>query len=396
MRILIVSDYSTRSGGAENYALRLRDGLRAEGHEVAFFSSDRHRLDCIPEAEYTFHPYGGYGRLAEVVTQAVSMRGYLALRHCIRSFRPDIVHLHLFAKEISAAGLAALRNVPTVGTVHDYAMFCPVFSRFVVDDLRICDKNWGPDCVRNGCVTRAGSYLHALRKWLIQKYASNIDLWIAPSRFTLELLKGHGMQNSVRLPYGIDLAKFNSFPWPRRKEVLFAGRLHVSKGVETLVEAWRTVIHAVPEAHLWIAGNGPQEDTIKTRAEELGISLSIDFLEWQSEEEMRDLHQRCSVQVVPSIWADNYPVVICEAFAMGTPVVGTRVGGIPDLVGAVSPELLVPPKDPKALAAAVVRILSDETKGAQLSRAARAFAEKHLAMRSHISAVIDLYNSTIS
>lgn len=395
MKVLIVNDYSTPSGGAENYALRLRDGLRAQGHEVRFLSSDAARLGLPPQAEYAFHRRHVLGRAGDIVGSAVSSAGPAALRRCLREFRPDLVHLHLFTNELSVAALAELAETAAVATVHDYAMFCPVMTRFVIADLRICNERCGPACVRQGCITRLGGLLHGLRKRLLDRYAGNVDLWIAPSRFTLALLADHGLSNSARLPYGIDLDEFPCLGWPREQGVLFASRLDLAKGGQTLVEAWPAIRAACPRAHLWVAGRGGQRPALEALVTQLGVDSSVSFLGWQEAAQVRALHERCSVQVVPSIWADNYPVAICEAFALGTPVVGTSVGGIPDLVAGATPELLVPPQDPGALAAAVISLLADEAYARRASGAVRAFAEKTLEMEQHVRALTEHYGALL-
>jgi glycosyltransferase involved in cell wall biosynthesis len=142
--------------------------------------------------------------------------------------------------------------------------------------------------------------------------------------------------------------------------VLFVGRLEPQKGVFDLLDAFDCVRARLQDAHLVLIGDGVSRDEVRTRASRR--SDAVRMLGPRTHREVADWMAACDLLVLPS-WAEGTPNVVLEALASGRPVVATAVGGIPD---ALDPRagLLVPPRDPRALADALVASLHatwDET-----------------------------------
>ncbi|HEY2551222.1 MAG TPA: glycosyltransferase [Streptosporangiaceae bacterium] len=146
--------------------------------------------------------------------------------------------------------------------------------------------------------------------------------------------------------------------------VLAAGRLTAQKGFGTLLAAAERWQHRSPVPRLVIAGDGPLADELAGRASSAGLAAV--FLGWR--EDVRALLAAADVLAVPSSW-EGQPLLIQEALQAGVPIVASRVGGIPALTGPDA-ALLVPPGDPAALAAAVLRVLDEPGLAATLSKAA--------------------------
>ena len=192
------------------------------------------------------------------------------------------------------------------------------------------------------------------------------------SGYTTELIRPLGRDPGAVFPAYVDLSAFLDrppAPLPDRPVVLFVGVLERYKGVDVLAEAWPRVVAAVPAAMLHAVGDGPLAPTI----DRLGIRWDRRL---DADRVARALDDS-SVLVLPSR-SEGLPRIVIEAFCRGRGVVGTRAGGIPDIVEDGVSGVLVPPGDPAGLADALIRCLQDRELLARLGAGARAGAEPWL------------------
>jgi glycosyltransferase involved in cell wall biosynthesis len=192
------------------------------------------------------------------------------------------------------------------------------------------------------------------------------DGYRAISSYTAGLVRSLGREPAGVFATYSDLGAFTGpvVPAPEQPVVLFVGVLEPIKAIDTLAAAWRLVAARVPEARLHLIGSGTQAD--------VAAELERGGARWdrrlETEEVARAL-DAASVLVLPST-AEGLGRVILEAFLRGRPVVASRVGGIPDLVTDGVDGLLVEPRSPEALAAAIERVLVDRELAARLGAAA--------------------------
>lgn len=154
-----------------------------------------------------------------------------------------------------------------------------------------------------------------------------------------------------------------SVPRPR---VLFVGRLAHQKGVRHLVEAAARMRTA--DAHVCLVGDGAQRPSLERLVARLALGARVHFLGFRPHGEIDGLMRAADVLVLPSLY-EELGSVLLEAMQAGLPIVATRTGGIPEAVGDAA--LLVPPRDPPALAAALDALLADRGRRARLSALAR-------------------------
>lgn len=178
-------------------------------------------------------------------------------------------------------------------------------------------------------------------------------------------------------------------PFPERPRVAFVGSFEPYKAVDVLVDAWPWVLERVPEAFLELAGTGPMSDAIRRRARDLGVERSMSFLGDVSRGEVRELLDRSSLLVLPSR-SEGLGRVVLEAFARGRPVVGSAVGGIPELVHDGKTGRLVPPGDVRVLAGALVEVLNDREGLIDMGATAREVAEERDLVRDFEEGMIRL------
>jgi len=160
-------------------------------------------------------------------------------------------------------------------------------------------------------------------------------------------------------------------------EMLFVGRLVEKKGLRYLVEALPEIVTRVPDAHLTIAGYGPEETALRERVVKLGLNKKVAFLGALPQNALPALYRRASVFVAPFIQAqsgdqEGLPVALTEAIACGCPAVVGDLPALDDLLEPSDANLRVSPRDSSALAAAVITVLRDPGASARRASALRA------------------------
>jgi glycosyltransferase involved in cell wall biosynthesis len=167
----------------------------------------------------------------------------------------------------------------------------------------------------------------------------------------------------------------------------YVGRLTPFKGVETLLQAAARAHTSVP---LLVVGDGPSRQDLEAQAKG-AMPENIRFIGHQSGTALRDLIAKAMFVVVPSEWYENFPYAVLEAFALGTPVLGTAIGGIPELVEPGINGMLVPPNEPDALAEGIQQMLSTDAALSAMGRAGRECIEELYNEKQHTSALARAY-----
>jgi glycosyltransferase involved in cell wall biosynthesis len=349
MRIVYVLT-SLGVGGAERQALTLADRMVLRGHSVALLILRPRLADEWPATIPVIH-------LDMKKTAFSALRGWLRARQFLREFRPDLLHSHSFHANIFARLLRLFRpSAKVISTVHN-----------VYEGGR-----------QRMLAYRLTDFLARLTTAVSQT---------AADRFVL--LKAVPIRKCLVLPNGIDCAEFihsperrtltrtamdagESFIW------LAAGRLVPAKDYPNLLHAFRQVRVAFPDAQLWIAGEPPEAKLIKTEdggsevvfgfASERGSLEQVRLLGLRRD--MPDLFDAADGFVLASAW-EGMPLAVGEAMAMEKPIVATDAGGTRELIGDAG--IIVAPKDPNALAAAMLDLMrqTEEVRHA-LGQAARA------------------------
>ncbi len=176
------------------------------------------------------------------------------------------------------------------------------------------------------------------------------------------------------IPYGLTIEAKPAIPRQEGEvpKLLFVGRLDERKGVRYLLEALPLILAKQP-VRLRIVGKGILEEELKAQCHDLGLESVIDFLGFVTKEELAQEYASCDVFVLPSIVdskgdTEGLGIVMIEALAHGKPVVATAVGGIPDVIIPDQTGLLVPERNPYALAKAILELLANPERAAELGR----------------------------
>lgn len=346
LRILLVNDYCDRAGGAEEMLHLEAELLESRGHRVESVGFGRPSEDRSVETDHVFYESDNrVRRIAEKI--AVSPRIYRGLRRLVLSVDPDVVHVH---KNVNypATVLAACRGVPVVKTHHDFTNVCPSGWAVYQDSRDVCPGGPGPKCVRHDCKSVPEMSLyhgprHAVRRPLQRRV---VDRHLAPSHALYRYLDRFGYTASVLPNPARD--RFDRAPGdgPGEPYFLYVGAHEEKKGGSTLVDA---LAEADGRLRAVFAGLGEDRSEWINRAERLGVSGRTEFRGYVDDDELADLYADCRAVVVPSIWMENFPTVVSEAFLMRRPVVGSDRGGIPEML-ADGRGLIYPAGDAVALA----------------------------------------------
>lgn len=167
------------------------------------------------------------------------------------------------------------------------------------------------------------------------------------------------------------------------------GRLELEKGHPTLLEAWPLVLEQVPGAYLLIVGEGSRQDALHQIARDQGVERHVIFT--GRRDDIPAITAALDVAVLPS-YREAQGLTILEAMAMSRPVVASNVGGIPEMVQDGVTGLLVPPHDPPALAAAIVRLLEDHQLADTIARAGHDLVHDKFCVQLMVNAVQELYD----
>jgi len=200
---------------------------------------------------------------------------------------------------------------------------------------------------------------------------------VVPSGFLQGVFARFGMPAGI-VPNIIDLSRFR----PRDPTLAGAPHLLVARNLEplydnlTAIRAFQNVRASFPQAHLTIAGSGPDEPRLRQAVQDMGLADVVQFSGRLERDAMADLYRSADLMLNPSL-ADNMPNSVLEAWASGVPVVSTNVGGIPHLAQDGVTASLVLPADPAAMAQACVALLSDAALWQQRSKAGIQEAQRY-------------------
>jgi glycosyltransferase involved in cell wall biosynthesis len=307
----------------------------------------------------------------------------------------EIVHLNNFAHQISPSILDVIkkRNIPVVMTMRDYKMVCPCYT--LLTNGHICEKcahGRYYHCGLNRCTkgSLSKSLINVVEMYLHHKILhiyDKIDVYISPSLFLMNKVKEIGFKHEVvHLPNCVDVSGFRpDYSW-QNKSIVYVGRLSHEKGIATLIDA----VKLLPEVRLKIIGDGPLKAQLEAKVETEQIS-NVFFLGYRTGDQFHDEIRSAMFLVIPSEWYENNPRTVIEAFALGKPVVGARIGGIPELVRDWETGLTYESGNAGDLKEKIVLLLANRQRLSEMGENARAFVERDLNAEKHYTELMNIY-----
>lgn len=409
MKVLTINAFNYRKGGSETVMFNTGDLLHEHGHEVVHFAL--RWPENLPDANSEYFPAsketrtGRLRALKNVVNYFYHFEAARNLERLIEKERPDIAQIHLIWGQLSPSVLAVLRRhgIPAVLTVHDYRLVCPAYV-FRNGRGEVCEQCRGSrfyKCVTNACC-KGSRGLSAMMA--AEQYFRNA--FFAPAKYLSGLLYVSDFARDIHQRYMPRLASLPSAriynfsrdisaapaPRPADKYYLYFGRLSAEKGVGTLIEAFA----ARPDLHLKLVGTGPEEEALRARVASARLA-NIEFTGYRTGKPLDDLVRGAYFVIVPSEWYENNPLTVIEAYSAGVPVIGSRIGGIPEIVADGLTGFQFDCGDKASLAAAVDRAEAlDATAYGAMQRHAIDFAASNFSRDVYYNSLIDFFNRVIA
>jgi glycosyltransferase involved in cell wall biosynthesis len=391
VRILLIHNaYRSGSPGGEDIVFETeRDLLVSAGHDVFVY---RRSNDEVFGASISSKLRAGVSMLVPAVVERDVAR---AIIKC----KPDVAHFHNVFPLIGTAGYAAAvqHSVPIVQTIHNYRWSCAAATHFFRGS--VC-TDCAPQRFRKAVIRRCyrdsrfASWAvgqSSERIWRTWQDRSIVRRFIALTSFMAQRLVEAGLPadritvkpNCVTTPLAVQ-------DEPKEKYVVYSGRLSVEKGLLTMLEAWRR-LNGLP---LKIIGDGPLFETIKgVIAKE---RLSIELLGYLPPKQAQQVVARAALQVVPSQWFEGMPLVVLEAWSLGTPVLVSNIGGLREMVSSELDGLHFEAGNPTDLVTKVEVLMSDPSRRRALALAGRKTVEGRCSAEETLRTLTEIYVDVIA
>ena len=355
MKILQVHKFFYPKGGAETYYLSLIDLLSKKGHEVIPFSMSS--LQNLPSeyADYFVsnidveNPQKNLTSLKSIPRIIWSRESAEKIDRLIKDTKPDIVHLHNIHRHLTPSIIPTIKrhHLPLVMTLHSFDLFCA--NRHFFDNGKICErcisgKYYSPilvRCIKNSLpASTVGSIETYYHHW--KKVWDQIDLFHVASEFTKQKCIQAGLPASkiFVVPLFSVFDEQNNVKTAKKESAtpyfLFFGRLSAEKGIKNLIQAFPTN----QDFRLKIAGSGPQEAELKQLIQK---KPNIEMLGFQNKQELNHLIKDALAVITPSLCYETFGLSVLEPISLGTPVIASQLGALPEIIGAHRTGLLVDP-----------------------------------------------------
>jgi glycosyltransferase involved in cell wall biosynthesis len=406
MKILLAHKFLKLTGGAEVFYREVGRVLKEKGHEVRLLSTgspdEVEWTDTITPEIADFidaPPYMDGSTIDKVkaIPQIIwSNPAKKAAERIIREFKPDIMHVFAVHVHLSPSILKAAKDagVPTVMTCNDYKHICPNYKLFHHNQLCFdCQNGNFLNAVRNRCAKDSLSFSAAsalesyVHKWL-GVYSNYVDHFTFSADFMANITQEFWKDQNISWSKVMNPFDSRSFTMSDQDDGygLYFGRIVDEKGVDVLVEA-AAKINGFP---IKIVGSGPDENKLKQRVRELGLT-NVEFLGALWNEQLNPVLERCRFVVVPSTWHENFPYVINQSFAFGRPVIGSNRGGITELVNHGERGLIYDAHDVNGLATAIRELSENPDKARQMGHNAKVWSDAHFEDDAFYSSLIQAY-----
>jgi len=403
MKVLLVNKFYYLRGGAERSVFETKRLLENRGHDVIPFSMVDDRNAPSPYGQYfvdhvEFNTGHSVRQKLGIVPRVIYYReARRKLERLLRRERVDVAHLHNIAHQISPSILDSLRKyrVPVVQTLHDYKLICPTYT--LLAGGQVCQRCLGGHyyhaavqrCNKGSLTASLLNVVEMYAHRAMGLYRRGIDLYLAPSRFLKNKLREDGLPRApvMYLPNAIDAGQYQ----PRYGDDgygLYFGRLSPEKGVHTLIRAMK----GLKDIELRIIGEGLQRDRLQRAVQEDNLE-NVRFCGPLYGDDLKTVLAGARFVVVPSECYENCPFSVLESFAMGKPVLGAAIGGIPELIDPGIDGLLFRPGDPIDLQRKMRQLDRDGEQRIAMGRRARQKVERLFGLTSHYRKLMQAYRA---
>lgn len=410
MRILLVNNFWGNFGGAEKSTYKTGNILKNKGHEIFFFATNKQPLfeENYKYAKY-FPRFMDYNSLTKIEALKYITKPFYnfdaeqRLIRYIKEVKPNIVHCNCIIYYLTSAVLNACykENIPVVMTLRDPFLSCPNVALMLGAKeycrSELCVSGNPIHCLVHKCVDislinssiSVAEFL--FRK--IHKLYDKVSAFICTSNATLELTSRSGIDRNklVCINNFLEDSLLNIAPeYSNKGYFLYAGRLAREKGVNYLLHT----MSRLPEVKLHIVGTGPEENELKELANKLSLK-NVEFLGFKSGEELELEYRNCIASILPSNYFETFGLSIVESFAYGKPVIGSNIGGIPEVIDNGVNGIIFEPANVDELTDAIRKLYKNQELAQEMGKKGKIKAKTQYNSDVYYSKLIDVYESVI-
>lgn len=328
--ILIVHNYYQIPGGEDSVVANEKKLLEEHGHRVILYSRNNSEIKKMTIRQKLLIP----------VTTIFNLKTYREIKKLISNQKIDIVHVHNTLNLISPSVYYASvsMHIPVVQTIHNFRLLCPSATFYRND--QICE-----DCVKDGlwCAIKhrcyRGSTLQTVAYVISTKIHRMIGIYrkinyICLTEFNKKKLLSLKQIKESRVfikpnfaESELDIVHYKQ----RKNQFVFVGRLDKLKGIDFLLKIWKQIEKKGAASKLVICGTGPMEEWCRTYIAENNLQ-SVEMLGFVANKEAKRIISNSKALILPTQWYEGFPMTIVEAYSVGTPVIGSNIGNVGDLI----------------------------------------------------------------
>ncbi len=406
MRILLVNKFHYLKGGSEKYYFELGKLLKEYGNEIAYFTmKNENNIETGDKQYYANEIDLNNSSKLKALDVIYSKENYRKFEKAIKDFKPDIVHLNNFQRQLSESIIECCYKykIPIIFTAHDMQAICPAIS-MLDSDKKICeDCMCGKyiNCIKKKCIKNSTmkSLLGAIEgKYYRYKkvYNKKINYIITPSEFYRnKFIKDGISEDRIQVIRNfIDTKKYD-LKIEDQDYVFYSGRLSKEKGILNLIEAFSKLIkenEELKDKKLLVAGDGPERENIEEIIKVNKLEKNIILLGYLKQDILKDYIRKCKFAIVPSICYENCPYSVIEIQLIGKAIIGADIGGIPEMIKNDENGLTYKHDNMDELMRKMKLLFNDENLARKLGIKAKEFAKKEYDKKEYYDKLIDIYN----
>ncbi|HBP89345.1 MAG TPA: glycosyltransferase family 4 protein [Nitrospirales bacterium] len=368
MKILLVHNHYQKPGGEDQVFAAEGALLESYGHTVVRYEAHNDQV-----GEFT-----SFQLAKATIWNSHACR---ELKNLIKIERPEIMHVHNTFPLISPVAYYAAKseNIPVVQTLHNYRLLC--LNPNLFRNGKVCEDCLGKfmpwpgilhSCYRGNRKASGVVAMMLISHRILRTWLRDVDMFIALSVFSRKKFIEEGLPNNKITVKPNFVGNDPGIGSGEGNYAIFVGRLSSEKGIETLLEAWKSLNGRV---RLKIAGDGPLASKVVDATQKMS---SIDYVGHLSRDEIFLHLKNASVMIFPSLCYEGFPLTIAEAYATGLPVIGSQTGSISELIQPGKTGLCFEPGNSRDLVRQVDWIVDHPRELASMRlNARREFEEKY-------------------
>ncbi|HSA07341.1 MAG TPA: glycosyltransferase family 4 protein [Candidatus Gastranaerophilales bacterium] len=409
MKIVYLHNYFHIKTGSGTVMFQEAEIMKQNGHEVYFFCTDKKPyydenykyLHYFPKFN-DFKKMSKKEKILNLLTPFYNKEAVKKFGMFLDEVKPDLVHEHTISFYLTPAILNECykRKIPVISTMHGPGYFCPAGNLLNGKTGEICDKvlckgvNKLP-CFINKCYEGnifRQIYETILRYHYVENFLKKADYFICPSNALRDIALTSGYpQEKVFTVYNCLQEEIKRKEPGNSEYFLYTGRIDKGKGIYNLIEAWRKLPREIP---LHIVGTGKEKENAQKIIEQYSLD-NVKLLGFKTGEELDREYQNCIATILPPIYFEVFGMTILEAFRYSKPVIGSKTGGIPEVIDDGINGILYKRNDLEALKDAVLKLYHNRQLAEEYGRKGNEKLKAIFSAQEHYNKLIEVYKKAV-